>query len=271
MLLAYPAPDCKVRSFLESTKLGWQEALAQHLAFFIAMFRIASAFVADMSPGKMYDDEQALAADWRDYLEENDRAVRTRFYECVIHVRPCPLSAQSNALKPRFVQEANAIFHSIKAEAEQGDSSLDPEQVLQAALEKLKARAQPEGPRKLIPVIQRRLANGFKCPDVVVLVYIDEVYEISTLCFPDRESTTVYDSLLDAFTHLGPSEPIFLLMITAAPSVFREGGSPMRHQQPWNGLPFDLSLDGDYLFRPSTMTMGDVSKPLYMAKFGRPL
>ena len=179
--------------------------------------------------------------------------------------------AQSNVLKPHFVQEANAIVHSVKAEAGQGDASLTPGQVLKAALEKLQERAQSEGPRKLIPAIQRRLADGFKCPDVVILVYIDEVYEISTLYFPDtdKESSTVYDTLLDAFTHLGPSEPIFLLPITTAPSVVREGDSPMLHQPPWNELPFDLSLEGNFLFCAGTMTLDDVSEPLYMAKFGR--
>ena len=136
--------------------------------------------------------------------------------------------------------------------------------------ERLKANASEDGPRRLAAAIRSRLAHDFKNPDVVILIYIDEVSDVSTMELGDHLKTTVYDALLDSFTDLGPSEPIFLLTMTTDPFVVRRTGSPIRHQKPYTQLPFDVPLSGP-LFIPGTVKVADVAEPTFMAKFGRPL
>ncbi|KAJ8462049.1 hypothetical protein ONZ51_g11151 [Trametes cubensis] len=136
--------------------------------------------------------------------------------------------------------------------------------------ERLKANASEDGPRHLAAAIRSRLAHDFKNPDVVILIYIDEVSDVSTMELGDHLKTTVYDALLDSFTDLGPSEPIFLLTMSTDPFVVRRTGSPIRHQKPYTQLPFDVPLSGP-LFTPGTVKVADVAEPTFMAKFGRPL
>ena len=60
-----------------------------------------------------------------------------------------------------------------------------------------------------------------------MLVYIDEVYDISMTNYWGEGSKTLYDTLLDAFTDLGLANPFFLVTITTHPSIVRQGNSPM--------------------------------------------
>lgn len=102
-----------------------------------------------------------------------------------------------------------------------------------------------------------------------MLVYVDEVSEISKKFIGG--SVSLYDTLLEAFTDLGPDNPLFLLPIATDPAIIRRGDSPIRHQPPYSELPFDILPEGHPLFYPGTMTMRDVSQPNYMCKFGRPM
>ena len=120
-------------------------------------------------------------------------------------------------------------------------------------LSDVKARVHTDGPQKLVAVVKDRLRSGFKHPEIALLVYIDEVYDLSTIFCHDERSRNVYETLLDAFNDLGPENPIFLVTITTNPAVLRRT-SPMRHQTPYTELVFDCPLDGRRLFYPRTLT-----------------
>lgn len=135
----------------------------------------------------------------------------------------------------------------------------------------MKAKAHSAGPRKLVEVIASRLAGGFKNPDVVVFVYIDEVHDYSTIQCDDIRSKNLYDALLDAWNDLGPAHPIFLATIATSPSIVRPLNRPLRYQAPYTELVFDCFPDECPLFVPGTMTLKDVAELAFMVKFGRPL
>ncbi|GJE94144.1 hypothetical protein PsYK624_103120 [Phanerochaete sordida] len=238
---AYPVPDHSARDYILST--GWLpvEASPRHLAFWIEVFRVSSELILEFAPGTTFENEQDLAVAWRSHLEDNDRAVRKQLYG-------------------RATESAELRVERV------GDNQWG------MVHDSLKAEVATEGPRRLVAAIQSRLSNGLTQPDVAVLVYIDEVYEISaTKIRYDHQGRTKYDSLLDAFTALGSSEPIFLLTMSTDPYVVRRTDCPILHQPAYTSLVFDRPLDGDYLFCPGTMTLSDVAQPKYMAKFGRPL
>ena len=44
------------------------------------MFRVASLYISELSPGKAYSNEEELAREWSNHLEANDRKVRNDFY-----------------------------------------------------------------------------------------------------------------------------------------------------------------------------------------------
>ncbi|KAH9902801.1 hypothetical protein C8Q73DRAFT_671822 [Cubamyces lactineus] len=249
---AYPYPDREARRVMHAAKRKNTHGLL--LAFWTEVFRITAEYIAEFSSGTVFTDETELAVAWRRYLEENDRAIRRQLYA----------RAKQSAL--RVVENLNRELESVHPTR----TIWDEHRRAQEIRERLKANASEDGPRRLAAAIRSRLAHDFKNPDVVILIYIDEVSDVSTMELGDRLKTTVYDALLDSFTDLGPSEPIFLLTMTTDPFVVRRTGSPIRHQKAYTQLPFDVPLSGP-LFTPGTVTVGDVAEPTFMAKFGRPL
>lgn len=52
----------------------------------IAAFSIAAEFIDELSPGRLFVDEQELAKEWREQLDADDRRIRDEFYDRVIEV-----------------------------------------------------------------------------------------------------------------------------------------------------------------------------------------
>ncbi|GJE94111.1 hypothetical protein PsYK624_102790 [Phanerochaete sordida] len=246
---AYPAPDIIAHSYF-TTHFGDSRTLrARYLSFLIAAFLIAAEFIDELSPGKLFVDEQELAKEWREQLDADDRRTRDEFYDTVIEM-------------------ARSLVASAGCEVDAERPDLDHDRKSWFILAKIQRCARLDGPQKLAGVIHSRLASGFKHPDVVALIYIDEVHSISNIRI---DGYRAYDILLTAFNDLGPTEPIFMLTISTDPSVVRQGPTPMLHQPPYTELVFDQPLGDCYLFSPGTMTLEDVAHPYFMAKFGRPL
>lgn len=87
-LPGYPAEDKHPRHFL--TTFAYSEiarAKVTHLAFLMTMFDVASRCLLDMHPGRVYENEMALALDWRNHLEHEDRNVRRQLHSTAIDVR----------------------------------------------------------------------------------------------------------------------------------------------------------------------------------------
>ncbi|GJE95214.1 hypothetical protein PsYK624_113950 [Phanerochaete sordida] len=250
---AFPVPDHVARDFVEFTQRASPGTDPLLLAFWVQVFRIAAEYIDDFENGTVFTDEQELAIAWRRYLDENKHAVRDQLYR-------------------RAVDTARSVVDSMTSEARQTNKTPGWAERNYAYVvhQKLKESAAEDGPRRLAAAIRSRLAEDFKHPEIVILVYIDEVYEVSTMELRERPGRTVYDSLLDAFTDLGPGEPTFLLTMATDPYVVRRTGAPIRHQPTYTDLPFDLPLNGP-LFTPGAATLADAAEPMFMARFGRPL
>ncbi|GJE94101.1 hypothetical protein PsYK624_102690 [Phanerochaete sordida] len=241
--LAWPMPDDCARDFLEASR-SIDAAYADQLAFFAAMLRCASSRISSLLPGRSYADEEDLAGDWIEFLEADNRRARNDFYKEV-------------------VQETRAILTdaglpALHLEVKQWDP----------IARKVQARA-TEYLQQLVHDIEARLTGQRKHAEVALLIYIDEVYDLSRIRRGGSES--FYDTLFRAFTALGPENPLFLLTITTHPAVALHANLPMRHQPPYSELPFDVLLDHRPLFSPNSMTLWDVAQPSFMANFGRPM
>ena len=55
-----------------------------YLAFWIALFRTASSYIAQLAGDRLFSDEEELAVMWRDHLEANEREERNKFYADVV-------------------------------------------------------------------------------------------------------------------------------------------------------------------------------------------
>lgn len=71
-------------TFLKEGSYTWTGVKVRQLAFFLAMFDVASEHLAVLSPGTTYDDETQLAKNWREYLESNNSQTRRHFHRRVV-------------------------------------------------------------------------------------------------------------------------------------------------------------------------------------------
>lgn len=82
-------PDDAARKFLQKhcgNGTDWRDYQFFQLAFLVKLFDVGARFLSNMSLGKVFNDETALALEWRNYLEASDRKVRTEMYLQVTQV-----------------------------------------------------------------------------------------------------------------------------------------------------------------------------------------
>ncbi|KAH9902805.1 hypothetical protein C8Q73DRAFT_671837 [Cubamyces lactineus] len=108
--------------------------------------------------------------------------------------------------------------------------------------------------------------------------------EMNKKCVAD-DGSTCYDALLSALQDFGSHNPYFVITLSThsrldlhAPTHRRvhsaRGADPYAfHQAPWTEVPFDcsISLRGQPIYTPGTITLDDAAMPEYMAKYGRPV
>ena len=132
----------------------------------------------------------------------------------------------------------------------------------------LMALARSEGPDKFVAAIKSRLSAGLQHPEIVALLYIDEAHELSSVT-SGYSRYSLYDTFIEAFDLFASSRPIFLITISTNTSIRHSSSHTLC--PPYTDLEFDCLLDNRPIFYPGRMTLRDVSKPAFMAKFGRPL
>ena len=77
---AYPPADFDPRLWLVPHSWPASKTRLYQLVFLMAMFDVAAEYVRALSPGKVYEDEAALAVDWREFLDRDDARARDDFY-----------------------------------------------------------------------------------------------------------------------------------------------------------------------------------------------
>ena len=83
----YPAEDTISRDYLIiNGSLRRERAQAKQLAFLIKLFETASQKIAEMHPERAYTSEASLAADWRNYLEAQNRGIRNMLHSQAVQV-----------------------------------------------------------------------------------------------------------------------------------------------------------------------------------------
>ncbi|GJE94130.1 hypothetical protein PsYK624_102980 [Phanerochaete sordida] len=244
---AYPPTDVAPRRYLVPFGPYYSappKMRLLQLSFLATMLDVAAEYVRDLSPGKIYEDEAELAADWREFLDRDEARSRHEFYD-------------------RVVKETNKRTPPDTWNAEPGETD--------GFLYKLSDETSKKGIKILTDAIASRLRGEPKNTDIRIFVYIDEVYNLSTISCKGDPSTTLYDTLLDAFNDVGPANPIFFATIATSPSILRPVDRLLRHQPPWTSFVWDYLPDRRPIFRRGEMTLQEVAEPSFMAKFGRPL
>ncbi|GJE94125.1 hypothetical protein PsYK624_102930 [Phanerochaete sordida] len=244
---AYPPTDIAPRRYLVPFSPHFSPATKVRLlqlAFLAAMFDVAAEYVRTLSPGKIYKDEAELAAEWREFLDRDEARSRYEFYDRVVEV-----ADTRTPLEMWYTRsEGREDF-----------------------LYKLRDETSKKGVKTLADAIVSRLRGEPRNADILIFVYIDEVYNLSTLSCTDDPSVTLYDTLLDALNYVGPQNPIFFATIATSPSILRPVDRLLCHQPPWTSFVWNYLPDRRPIFRRGEMTLQEVAEPSFMAKFGRPL
>ena len=64
----------------------WQEDQVRQLAFLIKLFEVGAQFLETMEGHLVYESEEKLATQWRNYIEADGRKVRREMYEQAVTV-----------------------------------------------------------------------------------------------------------------------------------------------------------------------------------------
>ncbi|KAH9923393.1 hypothetical protein B0H21DRAFT_895174 [Amylocystis lapponica] len=259
--LAFPYPDCDVRDHLLVPK-NRPLAFAQlhYLSFYTHLFH---AIIKRLSDSEAHGTYALLATWWRNYLiKSNDQNVsnRTALYQDAIDT-----------------QTRGTIYATPVMNADSLDSAWE------GPLDTAQTRA-----KEALVLLIDKITNLSETPHtsstaVKLMFYFDEAHMLpTTLVKGDSPEKSLYDVMCSTFDTLRlESTAVFAIFLSTNSSlakfapVGRQANSARARenahdlQAPLTEIPFDCS--DRFPLRMRNLTMNDLCKMEFMARFGRPL